>query len=347
MTFDAAPTRLEEVTDPAWLTAALAQRWPGIVVRDVKTVELLATQATKVRLALTIEGGGADAPNAVCIKGVLTNTGAPAAASLVETQFYRELAEKLPVRVPPCVYASLNAAGDNGVVVMRDVIVAGGTFLTAMTPFTPEDAMAGLDQLAQLHAAAWQGSPLYDVAWVPRFLDGISARPIMPMETLQALLDGPRGEPLTPAVRSAERLQRALGLFAAQVRSVPNCLVHGDAHAGNVYRTADGLGLVDWQVLQKGEWAQDVAYHIAAVLSPEDRRTHERELLTHYRARLKALGGPDLNADDAWTRYRAGMIWGYFMWAITRKVEPVIIHEFVRRLGLAVDELNSYEVVGV
>jgi aminoglycoside phosphotransferase (APT) family kinase protein len=134
--------------------------------------------------------------------------------------------------------------------------------------------------------------------------------------------------------------------IAAQVREQPNCLVHGDAHAGNVYRDAEGqLGIVDWQVLQKGEWAQDVAYHLAAVLAPEDRRVHERRLLDHYLGRLKSLGGPAIDADIAWTRYRAGMVYGYYLWAITRKVDPEITHEFVRRLGLAVSNLDSFAVV--
>ena len=46
----------------------------------------------------------------------------------------------------------------------------------------------------------------------------------------------------------------------------PQFLVHGDAHAGNIFRTDRGSGLIDWQVLQRGTWAIDVAYHLCAVL---------------------------------------------------------------------------------
>jgi hypothetical protein len=345
--FDPAPANLDEVLAPTWLSAMLAERWPGATVRDVRIVEVLATQATKARLALEVEGGGADVPTRVCIKGVLTDTGATPSASIIETLFYREAAATLPVRVPACIYASLNADKSRGVVVMQDVIAAGGGFCTALDPFTPEQALDGLDQLARLHAAAWEGTSAYALGWVHSFLDRITHRPAMPAATLQELLDGPRGEPLSPAVRDAGRLQRALEQLAAEVREAPRCLVHGDAHAGNVYRQADGqLGLVDWQILQKGEWAQDVAYHLAAVLSPEDRRVHECALLDEYRARLKALGGPQLAADAAWRRYRGAMIYGFYLWAITRKVEPAITHEFVRRLGIAAEDLKSFELLG-
>lgn len=345
--FEPAPQRLDEVLDPQWLTAMFATRWPDAVVRKVTVVETLVTMATKVRLALEVDGAGPDLPRNICIKGVLTDTGLRSSASVVETLFYREWAEQLPVRVPRCIYARLNAAGDNGVIVMQDVIEQGGRFLSALTAFTPEDARGSLEQLALLNARGWQGQPLYDTPWIPRFLDTLSAQPIMPVETLQALLNDPRGEHLPAHIRDAARLQKGLESLAAQVRERPACIVHGDAHAGNIYRNADGFGLVDWQVLQKGEWAQDVAYHLAAVLSPEDRRAHERDLLDYYRDRLKQAGGPDLDAEESWTRYRAAMVYGYYLWAITRKVTPEITHEFVRRLGLAVHDLDSFAAAGL
>ena len=345
--FDPAPADLATVLTPEWLSAMLAARWPGAIVREVAVVELLATQATKVRLRLVVEGGGPDVPTDICIKGVLTDTGAVPSASIVETLFYREAATILPVRVPECLYAGLAADGSRGVVVMRDVVSAGGRFCSALEPFAPADCIDGLDQLARLHVASGPGSKAFGFGWARSFLDQITVRPIMPEATLQELLNGPRGDTLAAAVRDAGRLQQALGLLAAEVRNGPLCLVHGDAHAGNVYRQADGqLGLVDWQILQKGDWAMDVAYHLATALTSEDRQAHERELLGDYLARVKALGGLEIDRDEAWRRYRIGLVYGYFLWAITRKVEPEITNEFVRRLGTAVADLGSFAVLG-
>ena len=91
----------------------------------------------------------------------------------------------------------------------------------------------------------------------------------------------------------------------------------------------------------------DVAYHLAAVLTPQDRRAHERALLSDYCIRLKALGGSDIGSDDAWRSYRLALIYGYYLWAITRKVEPEIIDTFVYRLGTAADDLQSFELLDV
>ena len=344
--FDPAPTRLDDVLDPAWLSAMLSVRWPGTAVSKVAVVETLITQATKVRIVLDFASAEPEVSRNLCIKGVLMPTGAPSTASVVETRFYREMASSFPVRVPPCVHAELNQAGTNGVVVMQDLIVAGAEFCGALAPFTPDEARKSLDQLARLHATAWQGSVIFETKWIPRFLDQIGSAPIMPLARLQALLDGAKGEHLPGSVKDAARLQCALQALAGQVLEQPGCLVHGDAHAGNLYRHGDEVGLVDWQILQKGEWAQDVAYHIATVLTPEDRAAHERALLDHYREKLKSLGGPPLAPEPAWERYRAALVYGYYLWAITQKVEPAITNEFTRRLGLAVADHRSLELLG-
>ena len=241
--FDPAPLTLDTALMPEWLSAMLGANWPGAEVRQVDVVEVLATQATKARIALVIDGGmngaGQSPPTRLCIKGVLTDTGAVHSASIVETLFYREAAAALPVRVPGCIHAALSDDGSRGVIVMHDVIAAGGRFCSALEPLSPDEARDGLAQLVQLHLASQPGSPAFGFGWARSFLDQISKQPIIPEAALQALLDGSRGALLVPAVRNARRLQTALEALAAEVRQGPLCLVHGDAHAGNIYRQAD------------------------------------------------------------------------------------------------------------
>jgi aminoglycoside phosphotransferase (APT) family kinase protein len=124
-------------------------------------------------------------------------------------------------------------------------------------------------------------------------------------------------------------------------------LVHGDAHAGNVYLRADGsVGIIDWQVVHRGSWACDVAYHIGAVLSVEDREKAERDLLAHYLDRLGAYGGEPPPWDAAWASYQSFLVYGYFLWAMTCFVDEQITIEFVKRLGTAVAEHDSFDIVG-
>lgn len=96
-------------------------------------------------------------------------------------------------------------------------------------------------------------------------------------------------------------------------------MLHGDSHAGNIFRTSDGLGLIDWQVIQHGAWSLDVAYHINAVLPVEVAEKEERRLLNDYLARMRATGVDMPSDEQGWTQYQEGVAYGLFMWAITRR----------------------------
>jgi aminoglycoside phosphotransferase (APT) family kinase protein len=127
------------------------------------------------------------------------------------------------------------------------------------------------------------------------------------------------------------------------MKDAPSCLVHGDAHAGNLYLTADGRpGLVDWQLLNRGHWALDVAYHIGAVLTVADRERAERDLVRHYLDRLRSYGAAAPSWEEAWRDYRRALVYGYYLWSITRRVAEPITCEFATRLGLAVAANDSF-----
>jgi hypothetical protein len=80
---------------------------------------------------------------------------------------------------------------------------------------------------------------------------------------------------------------------------------------------------------------------------PEVREKSERQLLDYYLAKLHAHGADAPDRATAWNEYRAHMAYGYYLWAITRKVQSDITNEFVRRLGLAVESLGSFELLTV
>ena len=124
-------------------------------------------------------------------------------------------------------------------------------------------------------------------------------------------------------------------------------MVHGDAHAGNIFRTAKDSGLIDWQVLQRGGWAIDVAYHLCAVLPVELAEQEERRLLGHYLNIGRGWGFELPGEEEAWLHYREAAMYGFYMWGITRRVDPAIIVQFTDRLGRAVMRHESHALLGV
>ncbi len=107
------------------------------------------------------------------------------------------------------------------------------------------------------------------------------------------------------------------------------------------------MGFTDWQLVQRGHWSLDVAYHIASVLPVEVAEREERHLLDHYLQAVQGHGGPATNREDAWRDYRRAPVYGYYHWAITRRVHPPITHQAFGRLGAAVDRHDSFGLLGL
>lgn len=340
------PTTLEGALDAAWLTEALAPVSGGRAVTSVETVEVIRTVATKVRFAVTFDGLAET--QGFCAKGLLDVDSATAkggATMVREADFYTKVGPRVAVRTPLCVAAVTDRTAQQGIVVMRDLIAAGARFCSALEPFTADQAAASLDQIAALHA----GRGLLDeMAWISPRVSDLAEMKYISVETLQELLDGKRGEGLSAAVKDAKRLGAGMRALALRDTARPQFLVHGDAHAGNIFRDAEGrTGLIDWQLLQRGGWALDLAYHICAVLPVEVAEREERALLDHYLGKMRGLGCDLPDREEAWQQYREAAIYGFYLWSITRRVDPPIIELFVNRLGQAVTRHGSHALLGI
>jgi hypothetical protein len=343
------PTTLERALDPAWLTMALEPVTGGAPVTEVKTVEVLKTVCTKVRFTAAFEGaqGGAEA---FCLKAFLGDEGRSAqsgSTSIRECDFYLELAPKLSVQTADCVATVIDREGSAAAFIMRDLQAAGGRFCTALEAFDADRARASLEQLARLHVSHTTPQSLDAYPWVTRQVSMLADSNYFTPESLQGLLNDPRGEGLPARILDANLLLKAFRALAARDAELPQMLIHGDCHAGNIFETAKGSGLIDWQLIQRGNWSLDVAYHLAAILSVEMAEREERALLAYYLDTVRGLGGVAPDLEEAWTLYRTAAVYGYFLWAITRRVDRPIINTFVNRLGMAVTRHDSYRLLGL
>lgn len=339
------PRTREAALNPAWLTMALVPVSGGNRVTAVETVEVIRTMATKVRFRVRFEGS--DDWHAFCLKAFLDVDAATAqggSTTVIEADFYGQLAPHVDIRVPACVSAIVDREGQQGIIIMRDLIVDGARFCSALEAFTADEAAQSLEQIAGLHA---KGALLQRFPWIRRRIAMLAEARYVPQPLLQEMLNGPRGEGLPDRTRDAGLLIEAMRALAARDGERPQTLVHGDSHAGNIYRTAEGAGLIDWQLLQSGGWALDVAYHINAVLDSSLAEREERRLLQHYLDTMRSLGTDTPDPETAWAQYRESVVYGYYLWAITRKVDPAIINVFVPRLGSAVSRHGSFGLLGL
>ncbi len=334
----AVPSTREELLDPAWLQAALDDIGEGDTVVAVETTGTSRTRLEKLRFAVTVDGPGGRRVDEYCAKASLDGSGGGSAA---EAMFYRDVAPRLDIRRPGVHFVAVEGAAS--IIVMDDIVALGGRFMNPHFPFTQDIVYDTLSQLARLHATTW-GLGL--VADIPRLGHGLAQFVAgHDADTLQRLLDDGRAEDLAPEICSGSNLVAAL---RAQQELGVTCLLHGDPHTGNVYLDPEGRGcFFDWEVVQTGHWAQDVAYHLGTALTTVDRRAHEEELLRFYLAELAANQAPAPSFDEAWDLYRRSFGYGYLLWVITmiRGRDEVLQH--MPRLGAALTDHQTYRLLGV
>src|SRR3546814_13044404 len=77
------------------------------------------------------------------------------------------------------------------------------------------------------------------------------------------------------------------------------------------------VGFLDWQVVRRGCWSQDVGYFLVGALTQDDRREHERALLKIYADALEVSIAPCPTPDAQWLHYRASAACGTALWLST------------------------------
>ena len=322
------PDTLEQALSPNWLTTALQPRFPGIEVLAVIPGPVVDRISTNARFSIECTDG---LSLNLCVKGYFSEIGRTARyVGAPEAGFYRDLAAATGVRTLRSVYADIDPATQHGVVITEDMVSQGGMFLDGNSPYTPDQTAQTLTEFARLHAATWADPRYIDVPWLAPRLGRVLEvwGESKTIEIIARNLD---------SARDAHQLVDAYRDLAAEAASGSWCVIHGDAHVGNLVVDAGGTAsLVDWQLVQRGKWYFDVGYHIASTLTVEDRRNSERDLLRHYLDALASHGVTPPSWDEAWHAIAGGMLHGLFLWGITTKVDPAIIVTLLHRLGTAV-----------
>ena len=335
------PQTIEEALDKEWLSAALAPVSGGSPVVAVELVGVIAKMASMARIGVRF----ASEPEEVhgfCVKSFFGYETDP--VTVREADFYTKVAPTITMRVPRIANAVFDRQAETCMLIMEDVIAAGAQFRSVLDPFTLDETAQCLDQLARLHA----GAPSPDrFPWLPSRIHQIGNEGWLTLEDVQSKLNDPRGDSLQPGTRDAGRLFAGLARLAEESTDSDQTVLHGDCHAGNVYMTAEGPGFADWQLVQRGHWSYDVAYHINGVLPVEVAEREERALLDHYLDAVRRHGGEPIDRETAWALYRRAPIYGFFHWAIARSVGPELRNPTTARLGAAVERHDSYSLLGL
>ncbi|WP_083410784.1 phosphotransferase [Mycolicibacterium rutilum] len=316
-----------------------------VIGRRVTAVSLLGGDAgtsARARLALT----GDDVPPTVFVKlaaeTVATRLmGEMGRLGATETRFYRELSPRM-TGVPDCHGSAFDSVIGRYVLVLEDLPADECEFPDTLHPLSADRAGLIVDLLARLHAKFWNRVP----GWLYTASGDTASLLTGPLLKTSARRIGERTDIAVDAGRFIDENYRAV---ARLIDEPPHTVMHGDAHPGNVYFRNGEAGLLDWQAVRRGHPGRELAYTLVTGMTPEDRRAHQRELLDRYRETLAAAGGPNLDRDELWDRYRQGALYAYVAALITAGMGGMqaegIALEGLRRAVAALTDLDTVELL--
>jgi hypothetical protein len=321
------PNRADEIS-VSLLDAAVSQMHPGASVIGFELGEIRrpgdaqVSTAGRVNARLAYGPGSPPLPERVLIKTSIDEAPAPECFYRTEVEIYRRILPQLDIEKPVCVAAAYDAETGHFLLALEDLSVGGARFPNVLQPsLSPEQVGSGLDLLAIVHARYWR-SPQLDAerGWLSSLLEGdyFDFFEGNAVRALTQLVAGSsyRRDLLARVGRSPAQLWAYIkAVHRHQANTLPPTLQHGDTGAHNSYHLPDGrMGFLDWQLAVRGTWPHDVHYHICTALSVADRRTHEKQLVQRYLARLKALGVPAADIpsiEDAMREIGRALVWGF------------------------------------
>jgi aminoglycoside phosphotransferase (APT) family kinase protein len=303
----AIPATWDDVT-PAWMSDAL-----GADVADVRV--LGRDDGTNRRARLGVRYRSGSGPEVVFAKaeGDHREVHARNGNLFNEADLFAS-GVPLPVDHPHSYRVIVDRPRLDHLILMEDVTGRGGDPRDATRPMTPAQVEAGVRGLARLHDRYWGLSATtpelgWVQTWAPTAGWQVGLRRRVPPGIERAT------ESLAPGIAgwAGDEVVDLWARFVATLTRGPVTLLHGDAHIGNTYVLPDhGVGFLDWQVVRRGNWSQDVGYFLVGALTVEDRRRNDRRVLDAY---VDELGRVD--ADEAWLRYRASAVYGLAIWLST------------------------------
>jgi hypothetical protein len=190
----------------------------------------------------------------------------------------------------------------------------GRTMVSQIAGIEFERAAEAVRALALVHAEFWNSPRLDALTWMPRGIDPImvsaGAEYRKAWGHFLELFSGdlPDGSTALGDLVGANYEAEIVRSFD----SAPQTVAHGDFRADNLMfddscAGRDHVGILDWQIVYRGEGIGDIAYLNTQSMTVENRRAHERALVEiWYEALSAALGEPPAGYTlaDAWDGYR-------------------------------------------
>jgi Phosphotransferase enzyme family len=321
----------------------------GRTVTSVATLDGSAGTSSRSRLALT----GDDVPDSVFVKMSAETVATRMLGELAklgenEARFYSELSSELS-GVPKAYGSAFDPLTGRFVIVLEDMTQDSCEFFDTLRPIDKDKASQLVELLAHVHGTFWNRLPVAGGSGPLGWLTATSDERSLPISRPLMRLSAKRlADKTSIPIEDGRFVIENYPAIVRYMDAAPHTVLHGDGHQGNVFFRNGKAGLLDWQVVKRGHPSRDLAYSLITGMTTDERRTNQRVLLDVYRTALTAAGGPELDREALWDRYRQAAVQPYLASLTTAGLGGMqsdeIAFEGLRR---AVDAFNDLDTVAL
>ncbi len=290
--------------DAAWLNHALEQsgtEHPGVQSVTATPMPGIVGALGEVGIVDIAWGGPTDLPTSMVAKCPLDDDIARLYNSVMqnyirEAGFYRDLAHRVPMRVPKCF---VNAEADDKsahMLLIEKIDGADGDIFDGASLETMAELVG---KMATMHGQFWMSDDLLNIDWMLDWqTESLKLGIPITQESWAAF------QAAEPTVYPADVVAFCEGSWINDTEywldayaNRPWTFTHIDFELDNMIHTADETVVLDWQTCLRSFPGVDLAWLLATSASDE-LVAREDELLDHYRATLLASGGPNWSHDE-------------------------------------------------
>jgi hypothetical protein len=315
----AIPNTPEEV-DARWLEAALREAGLDVALRSAEIARIAVGKGMLSSLARArLEYARGVGPRSVVLKLPAANEQNRGVAITFnnyerETLFYKLAAQRSTIRTPRAFHAALDGR-ERFVLVLEDL--GDWTQGDQVRGCTPDETLACIDALAQLHGAFWRRVDGGEFDFVPNSANSLMSRGLSAGQAMYGSFMRLFGTGMPASLRAMDhdRYCAALPRMQAFMDSAPRTWIQGDFRLDNLFFGSKPehapVAVVDWGGSLRGRGIHDVAYLLTGSVPIAERRAHERAWIARWCSELAKYGVPASDLADAFNDYRRGVL---FMW---------------------------------
>ena len=278
-----------------------------------------------------------------------------------EVRFYQDLAETSEIATPVCHFAGWDRESDEFLLILEDMSTSrvGNLYASSI-----DDVRQVVEALPRFHARWWEHEDLRRLRWLfpldhPAAAGGLQAAVAAALPVTRHRFPGAFDGALGVV---ADAIVEAYPRIAAGYVERPVTLTHSDLHMQQVFfPNQDGgrFAIFDWQTIGRGFAGQDLARIVGMSLTPELRRSNERELVETYHQGLSDAGVSGYPFEACWDDYRLGMSWNAVvnviagaaidhvaMDAEAAEYGTTLAETFFARIDAALEELEVVALLG-